>query len=57
MGSDGGLTDKPVGLVWAAIAAPGRTETQKFTILRSDRQRNIELTAKCPTFAPGNFGS
>ncbi|HJV20739.1 MAG TPA: competence/damage-inducible protein A [Sediminibacterium sp.] len=44
MGPDGATAEKPVGLVWVAIAAKERVISKSFQF-RFDRKRNIELTA------------
>ncbi len=44
MGPDGGSEEKPVGLVWIAVASKGEVRVKSFQ-LRYDRSRNIQLTA------------
>lgn len=44
MGPDGGVIDKPVGIVWVCVGSNEKLITQKFTF-RFDRERNIRLTA------------
>lgn len=49
-GPDGGTTEKPVGLVWIAVAGPGGTIARSFRFGR-ERERNITRSA----FAALNF--
>ncbi len=44
MGPDGGSIDKPVGMVWVAVASKTEIRSKLFQF-RFDRERNIYLTA------------